>query len=92
MGNMTPDHHSYTAQKEKMGEYQSHKNVLAAKIVGMSDDKSHICTDDGTNWTNIAGANKPDPEIGWYVLLYRDGYVSFSPAPQFEAGYSKVVA
>ena len=86
------NHHSFEAQKKTMKLYESHKTVLAAKIVGMSDDKTHICTDDGTNWTNIAGPNKPDPEVGWYVVLYPDGYVSFSPALQFEQGYSEAEA
>lgn len=30
---------------------------------------------------------KHKPELGWYVVVYEDDYISFSPAEAFEAGY-----
>jgi len=33
---------------------------------------------------------KFQPQVGGYVLLYEDGYRSYSPADVFEAGYAKV--
>jgi hypothetical protein len=33
---------------------------------------------------------KHQPEIGGYVVLYEDGYMSFSPAEGFEGGYERM--
>lgn len=33
---------------------------------------------------------KHNPQIGWYYVVYEDGYVSFSPAGAFEGGYTKI--
>ena len=30
---------------------------------------------------------KPVPEVGWYWVVYGNGYHSFSPAKAFEEGY-----
>lgn len=32
--------------------------------------------------------NKHNPQIGGYYVQYKDGYQSFSPAKEFEDGYS----
>jgi hypothetical protein len=31
---------------------------------------------------------KPAPQAGMYMVVYEDGYISFSPAEAFEAGYT----
>jgi hypothetical protein len=33
---------------------------------------------------------KPTPEINWYYVKYKDGYVSFSPEKAFEEGHDKI--
>lgn len=33
---------------------------------------------------------KHQPKIGWYYVVYADGYQSFSPSQQFESGYTLV--
>jgi hypothetical protein len=34
---------------------------------------------------------KPSPRTGWYMIVYPDGYVSFSPAEAFEEGNTLMV-
>ena len=34
--------------------------------------------------------DKHNPEVGGYLVVYKDGYISFSPAEAFEDGYTKV--
>lgn len=68
--------------------FTSHKQILAAKItkihgprvVGIGPDHESVV---------FEPANKPVPHVGWYVLMYPDGYVSFSPPDQFEKGYTR---
>jgi hypothetical protein len=33
---------------------------------------------------------KHKPGVGWYFVVYPDGYMSFSPAQSFEAGYTLI--
>ena len=33
---------------------------------------------------------KHRPQVGGYLVYYKDGYVSFSPAQAFEEGYSRI--
>lgn len=37
-----------------------------------------------------AYVNKHNPQIGGYYVAYRDGYKSWSPASEFEDGYTRV--
>ena len=34
--------------------------------------------------------DKHQPQIGGYYVVYKDGYKSFSPAPAFDEGYTKI--
>lgn len=34
--------------------------------------------------------NKHKPVVGGYLVLYDDGYCSFSPAEAFESGYTRI--
>jgi len=34
--------------------------------------------------------SKHNPQIGWYYVVYEDGYVSFSPPDAFEGGYTLI--
>jgi len=72
--------------------YKCHKEVKACKIeaVEMVPDK--------VGFIKLTIANgktleldldaRPKPSVGWYFVLYADGYYSFSPASAFEEGYS----
>lgn len=33
---------------------------------------------------------KHNPVVGGYLVLYDDGYCSFSPAEAFESGYTRI--
>jgi hypothetical protein len=78
-------------------KYVSHKEVSAAKITEVDPGA------DGSLTLHLEGGfdnvvilhherkNKPQPAPGWYLVRYADGYVSFSPAKQFEEGYTLIV-
>ena len=80
-----------------MPRYHSHKTVWALQIDQVSDSGTDTTTDEGQIVTvsfkdpryaprTINIGHKPIPEPGWYLVQYEDGYVSFSPAEQFEKG------
>lgn len=81
--------------------YQCHKIVRAAKIVGVRPcgaagcvlhltvpgDDTIIHATQSARWFD-----RHHPEIGGYYVVYDpDNYASYSPAAQFEAGYSLLV-
>jgi prepilin-type processing-associated H-X9-DG protein len=68
--------------------YRSHKRVKAAKITRIYSDMC-VHTEPGASFT-FDPSGKPKPQIGWYVVCYADGHVSFSPPEAFEGGYAKV--
>lgn len=83
--------------KIEMPRYRSHKTVWALKIAEVIDEGTDTTTDENpivTIWfedqrfpahrINLRG--KPTPAAGWYFVRYEDGYISFSPAEQFEKG------
>lgn len=67
--------------------FQSHKVVRAAKITKIY---SNTCVGIGVDGYSVVfdPEGKPTPDVGWYVLAYDDGYISFSPATAFEGGYN----
>jgi hypothetical protein len=34
--------------------------------------------------------NRPIPQTGWYYVVYGGGYFSFSPAKEFDEGYTRL--
>lgn len=82
------------AAASRMDEYQSHKRVHAGKILSAS---SQVISYQGTN---TVFAYIPDDKIfsrgvaapGDYLVIYEDGYVSWSPAKAFEEGYALIAA
>ena len=79
-----------------MPMYQSHKKVSALQIKKVHRDewgvvlvfeKSRFAP---IAFTNDQLKNKPDPQDGWYYVVYKGGYSSFSPAAEFEEGYSLI--
>lgn len=91
------------AQKE-LPKYRCHKEVHALKIKGVyhraileSDVTKDIVQE--LHFENEGyGPVKVDsefmrqygPHVGGYYVVYADGYVSFSPAAAFEAGYTRI--
>lgn len=85
--------------------YKCHKEVNAAKIehiqpygtdgslslqllIGEKDGvKSHTGIDMTADWVA-----KHKPEAGGYLVVYEDGYTSYSPAKAFEGGYTLLPA
>lgn len=83
--------------------YRSHKIVKAARIVGFElprvtidfnavpEDTDPFPTSDLVRMTVELDASvfaRGNPRIGDYLVIYDDGYASFSPAAAFEGGYS----
>jgi hypothetical protein len=76
--------------------YKSHKEVRAAKILKSEPTSPHenvgfTLTLEGIKTTydvTFDWWTKHEARPGGYVVFYKDGYVSFSPAEAFEEGYS----
>lgn len=76
--------------------FKCHKVVRAGKISALVVDG-----DNGLLLIDVDGIKQPfavpldfmqrhAPEIGGYLVVYEDGYLSFSPADVFEAGYHEL--
>jgi hypothetical protein len=89
-----------SAQAE-MPRYQCHKKVWALKIkevetTDRTKDGKYNCYlafEDGRYASIAIGQEyheKHAPKAGGYLVVYEDGYRSFSPADAFEAGYSLI--
>lgn len=80
----------------KFPQYKSHKTVRAIKIANLHVDGDRIIItpdDPGVEAFSVMAAewvNKPTLHIGGYFVVYRDGYTSWSPASEFEDGYSPI--
>jgi hypothetical protein len=81
--------------------YTSHKTVEAARITGIIYGQQMdgpqvpfaiIQTEDDDEPTVEVGeqfVKRANPQIGSWLIRYRDGYLSVSPAEAFENGYSE---
>lgn len=81
-----------------MKKYQCHKQVWADKIrrieldpAGSGDCFVYLENSSG-DYCERAMLTRFTPEPGDYLVVYEDGYRSFSPAAAFEAGYTEVPA
>jgi hypothetical protein len=80
--------------------YQSHKVVHAAKIVSIGKPTGQITNLvlklPGGEEVNYGVLNdyvpKHNPQVGGYLVVYEDGYESWSPDKAFEEGYTLVEA
>lgn len=79
----------------EMPKYRCHKEVHALKI---QDVKRHS-NGDGSLVVKAPFASinktkdwlhKHNPQPGGYLVVYKDGYESFSPAEAFEDGYTRI--
>lgn len=81
-----------------MDKFKSHKIVEAAKIVHMEqvaggdpDVVFRARCDDGVRYHITTGMiARYKPQIGDYLVKYRNNYLSISPAKEFEDGYAAV--
>ena len=79
-------------------QWRCHKVVRAAKISGVFPDGllELNVSDPRTGLCMCVAVLERDahkrPAEGDYVVVYDDGYVSWSPAKAFEEGYSPLVA
>jgi hypothetical protein len=81
----------------EMPQYVSHKKVWALKI----ESVEHLTLERRTVLLHFEDKHyaplmsdidkRPEPQAGWYYIVYPDGYHSFSPAKAFEGGYTLVV-
>lgn len=80
--------------------YRPHKTVYALKVsrvevmAGEENERLQnviLHFEDATfSPRKISTLNRPKPTIGWYMVEYEDGYISFSPANSFEDGYTRI--
>jgi hypothetical protein len=76
--------------------YKSHKTVRAAKITGFRENGLQGAPDlllgeiGGVTTMLPEWHAKHQPHAGGYLVVYEDGYQSFSPAKAFEEGYTRL--
>lgn len=83
---------------ESMDRYLCHKEVRALKIrnvnlrppMGFASGSATIVFEKSGVPVFVASPEfmkRHDPRSGGYLVVYKDGYMSFSPAEAFEDGY-----
>lgn len=86
-----------------MKQYKCHKVVVAGKItdlrspgsyeflVGIADQETPVSLTEA-EFVRVGGAREKaeDEDLG-YLVIYEDGYKSWSPSKAFEDGYSLLV-
>ena len=86
------------APRGEMPRYKCYKEVHALKIFAVeptgTDGTRVLCFEQEKGFAPIRVTNeyvrKHDPQPGGYYVVYKDGYLSFSPAKAFEEGYTRV--
>ncbi len=77
------------SKNESFADYVSHRRVRAAKIKTIYSPTCVGVEPYGYS-VSFEPKGKPTPAVGWYVIAYEDGYISFCPPEQFEKGYRAV--
>lgn len=83
--------------------WKCHKEVSADKITEIFENPSGPVVPDHTGWNyRLEGGGvvtetrkliaRARPAVGDYIVVYRDGYVSWSPGKEFEDGYTRMEA
>ena len=71
--------------------YRCIKKVQAFKIasIGNIGENKQAIYQDAQSFIEVddAWVIKHNPQLGGYIVLYKDGYISYSPAKAFEEGY-----
>ncbi len=93
-----PEAEKPTKRVRKPLLYRCHKEVRAIKIKAL--DGTEI--PDGSRFAqptegDVAAVRldgkfvaQHDPKVGGYLVFYKDGYMSYSPAEAFESGYDRI--
>lgn len=84
------------AEAAGVPEYKCHKKVRAAEILAATPLSPHENIGFSLALKGVKSAYdvtwdwyvKHSVQIGGYLVFYKDGYVSFSPADAFEEGYA----
>lgn len=80
---------SFDKQANQIGfdPYVSHKHVRAARVKVIY---SPTCVGIEPHGLSVSydPQGRPTPQVGWWVIAYADGYISFSPPAAFEDGYT----
>jgi len=82
-------------------KYVSHKEVEAGKIVGVRAYAGQtrdivaevVVSVDGVEYVIEVPVDfnaRGTPKIGDWLIRYKDGYLSWSPAEAFETGYTRM--
>ena len=81
----------------ELPRYICHKEVWALQIAGISPQNeqgdAELSFTDGRYSRRLMcreWLDKHNPGVGGYLVFYKDGYVSYSPAKAFEEGYTLV--
>ncbi len=85
-------------QQVQYPRYRCYKVVEAVKIADISPlnysfgGVTIVPADNGYKPFNVSVQyiEKHHPQIGGYWIRYRDGYESWSPASEFEDGYTRI--
>ena len=78
---------------QQLPRYKCHKIVQAVKILSIDYRAASIMIhpDVGAPFQlAINYEKKHNPQPGGYFVVYEDGYLSYSPAEAFEAGYTLI--
>lgn len=79
----------------QLADWKCHKIVKAGKILTMPGEGSGIVMIEDVNLAPCKIEMPPNawargrPVLGDYIVVYEDGYKSWSPAKAFEDGYSR---
>jgi hypothetical protein len=70
------------AQLSAFAPYVTQKSVRAALITEIYSSR---CIGVGPDMTSVSfdPVGKPTPQVGWFCVMYPDGYISFCPPEQF---------
>lgn len=80
----------------ELPRWQCHKVVRAALIEEIVRNGDHGAVSilklhgGATFMTDTSWTARHNAEVGGYLVVYEDGYTSFSPAKAFEDGYSPI--
>lgn len=80
----------------ELAEWKCHKVVKAGKVLDapiLTDLEVTVEGADGAECEVQVPSNafaRGAPAIGDYIVIYEDGYISWSPAKAFEDGYTRL--
>lgn len=80
----------------ELPEWQCHKRVRAAQIEAISErganDGGAVLTLSGgfTVKVDATWSMRHEAKVGGYLVVYEDGYTSYSPRDAFEGGYTRI--